>query len=207
MDELKTRPWHQHKMAIVSACHTKTLVGYFQNRGIHKEGRQTTRQPLCRNMQWHVGLHFSLSVIQAEWFTRSEPKMAAASWCHGWVKNSSKTPTQNGDCVDLPYKNLSRLFSKQRNRQRRRADNNSSAIVEERAVTCWLTFFTFCYSNRVIHPKWTQDGRGQLVSWMSWKLIHDTSCQQLGWIPPDAVNTVKCSWWWAKTSPETCRAD
>jgi len=21
------------------------------------------------------------------------------------------------------------------------------------------------------------------------------------------VNTVKCSWWWAKTSPETCRAD
>jgi len=24
---------------------------------------------------------------------------------------------------------------------------------------------------------------------------------------PDAVNTVKCSWWWAKTSPETCRAN
>ena len=24
---------------------------------------------------------------------------------------------------------------------------------------------------------------------------------------PEAVNTVKCSWWWAKTSPETCRAD
>jgi len=21
------------------------------------------------------------------------------------------------------------------------------------------------------------------------------------------VNTVKCCWWWAKTSPETCRAD
>jgi hypothetical protein len=24
-------------------------------------------------------------------------------------------------------------------------------------------------------------------------------------ILPDAVNTVNCSWWWAKTSPETCR--
>jgi len=24
---------------------------------------------------------------------------------------------------------------------------------------------------------------------------------------PDAVNTVKCLWWWAKTSPEICRAD
>jgi len=27
------------------------------------------------------------------------------------------------------------------------------------------------------------------------------------WILPDAVNTVKCSWWWPKTSPETWRAD
>jgi hypothetical protein len=35
----------------------------------------------------------------------------------------------------------------------------------------------------------------------------DTSRQQLGWTLPDAVNTVKFSWWWAKTSPETCRAD
>jgi len=31
--------------------------------------------------------------------------------------------------------------------------------------------------------------------------------QQLGWTLPDTVNTVKCFWWWAKTSPETCRAD
>ena len=38
-------------------------------------------------------------------------------------------------------------------------------------------------------------------------IIHDTSWQRLGWIPPNAVNTVRCSWWWAKTSPETCRAD
>jgi len=27
------------------------------------------------------------------------------------------------------------------------------------------------------------------------------------WTISEAVNTVKCSWWWAKTSPETCRAD
>jgi len=34
-----------------------------------------------------------------------------------------------------------------------------------------------------------------------------TSRQQLGWTLPDTLNTVKCSWWWAKKSPETCRAD
>jgi hypothetical protein len=35
----------------------------------------------------------------------------------------------------------------------------------------------------------------------------DTSRQQLGWTLPDTVNKVKCSWWWEKTSPETCRAN
>jgi hypothetical protein len=39
------------------------------------------------------------------------------------------------------------------------------------------------------------------------QLIRDTSRQQLGWTLPDTVNTVKCSWWWAETSPETCRAN
>jgi len=42
--------------------------------------------------------------------------------------------------------------------------------------------------------------------------IHQCRCrlvsrQQRWWILPDAVNTDKCSWWWAKTSPETCTAD
>jgi hypothetical protein len=38
--------------------------------------------------------------------------------------------------------------------------------------------------------------------------LHQSCCrQQLGWTLPDTVNTVKCSWWWVKTSPETCRAD
>jgi len=42
---------------------------------------------------------------------------------------------------------------------------------------------------------------------VQFQLIRDTSRQQPGWTLPDTVNTVKCSWWWAKTSPETCRAD
>ena len=37
--------------------------------------------------------------------------------------------------------------------------------------------------------------------------LHNTSGQQHRWTIWEAVNTVKCSWWWAKTSPETCRAD
>jgi hypothetical protein len=37
--------------------------------------------------------------------------------------------------------------------------------------------------------------------------IRDTSRQQLGWTLPDTVKTVKCSWWWKKTSPEIRRTD
>jgi hypothetical protein len=79
-----------------------------------------------------------------------------------------------------------------------------------------LTVFTVSGS---VHPSCCR-----LVSGVSWnwiiahehavncmtvqfQLIRDTSRQQLGWTLPDTVNTVKCSWWWAKTSPETCRAD
>jgi hypothetical protein len=42
---------------------------------------------------------------------------------------------------------------------------------------------------------------------LQFNLIHDTSRQQYRWTISEAVNTVKCSLWWAKTSPETCRAD
>ena len=34
----------------------------------------------------------------------------------------------------------------------------------------------------------------------------ERSRQQLWWTLLDTVNTVMCSWWWAKTSPETCTA-
>ena len=57
-----------------------------------------------------------------------------------------------------------------------------------------VTVFTVSGS---VHP-----GCCRLVS-----LNGDTSRQQLGWTLPDTVNTVKCFWWWAKTSPETCRDD
>ena len=33
-------------------------------------------------------------------------------------------------------------------------------------------------------------------------LIRDTSRQQYRWTISEVVNTVKCSWWWAKTLPE-----
>jgi hypothetical protein len=48
------------------------------------------------------------------------------------------------------------------------------------------------------------------VSWTRWnefRLVHDTGQQQYRWTISETVNTVKCSWWWAKTSPETCRDD
>jgi hypothetical protein len=59
-----------------------------------------------------------------------------------------------------------------------------------------LTVFTVSGS---VHPSCCR-----LVSRIS---IRDTSRQKLGWTLRDTVNTVKCCWWWAKTLPETCRAD
>jgi hypothetical protein len=59
----------------------------------------------------------------------------------------------------------------------------------------------------------TQVAGGWCLGWFStpslgeFQLIQDTSRQQPGWILPDTVNTVKCSWWWAETSPETCTTD
>jgi len=35
---------------------------------------------------------------------------------------------------------------------------------------------------------------GWCHGWAETQLIHDTSQQQLGWILPDTVNTIKCSW-------------
>jgi len=36
---------------------------------------------------------------------------------------------------------------------------------------------------------------------LQFHLIHDTSWQQYQWPISEAVNPVKCSWWWAKTLP------
>ena len=46
-----------------------------------------------------------------------------------------------------------------------------------------------------------------LPSKLTFQRVYDTSWQRHRWTLPGAVNTVKCSWWWAKTSPEKCRAD
>jgi hypothetical protein len=53
----------------------------------------------------------------------------------------------------------------------------------------------------------TQTAANWCHGWVETQLIHDISQQQFGWILPDTVNTVKCSWWWVKTSPEACRVD
>ena len=42
---------------------------------------------------------------------------------------------------------------------------------------------------------------------MQFHLVHGTGRQQHRWTVSEAVNTINCSWWWAKTSLETCRAD
>ena len=53
----------------------------------------------------------------------------------------------------------------------------------------------------------TSMAAGWCLGWDGTHLFHDLSQQQYQWTISDAVITVKCSWWWAKTPPETCRAD
>jgi len=60
------------------------------------------------------------------------------------------------------------------------------------------TIFTVSCS---VHPSFCR------LVFRQFQIIRNTSWQQLGWTLPDTVNTVKCSRWWAKTSPETCTAD
>jgi len=47
----------------------------------------------------------------------------------------------------------------------------------------------------------------RLVLRIGFHPIRNTSQQQHRWTTPEAVVTVISLWWWAKTSPETCRAD
>ena len=81
----------------------------------------------------------------------------------------------------------------------------SAAIVEELELV-WV-----CCEWRT--PPTAHSDRFQLLYTrftnhiVQFQFIQDTNRQQLGWILSDIVNTVKCSWWWAKTSPETRRAD
>ena len=50
-------------------------------------------------------------------------------------------------------------------------------------------------------------GRSQERDGTEFHLVHDTGRQQHRWTKSEAVNTVMCSWWWAKPSSETCWAD
>jgi hypothetical protein len=62
--------------------------------------------------------------------------------------------------------------------------------------------YSFWYSPPILLPAGVMDEMERELH-----LVHDTGQQQRRWTISEAVNTVKCSWWWMKTSPETCRAD
>jgi len=61
--------------------------------------------------------------------------------------------------------------------------------------------------SKVIYTRLWGMYKSLTIYMVQFQLIRDTRWQQRGWTLPDAVNTVKCFWWWAKTSSETCTAD
>ena len=64
------------------------------------------------------------------------------------------------------------------------------------------SIYSFWYSPTMLLPADVMDEMER-----EFHLVHDTGRQQHSWTISEAVNTVTCSWWWAKTSPETYRTD
>ena len=62
--------------------------------------------------------------------------------------------------------------------------------------------YGFWYSSSMLLPAGVMDEME-----LQFHLVHDIDRQQHRWTISEAVNTVECSWWWAKISTETCRAD
>jgi hypothetical protein len=91
----------------------------------------------------------------------------------------------------------------------------TTIMIQEYLLVTWLTtWHSWIRASWYKYENNQQDALWRLI-YYSKSALHvsgdvscrDTSRQQLGWTLPDTVNTVKCSWWWAKTSPETCRPD
>jgi len=57
------------------------------------------------------------------------------------------------------------------------------------------------------HIKFRRRGITQKKAYNIQNMVESLKSRNLGWTLQDTANTVKRSWWWAKTSPETCRAD
>jgi len=76
----------------------------------------------------------------------------------------------------------------------------------------WVNTTRYCKYNQVLLMMGENIARNMYsrigMSWnCSFNSFETPARQQLGWTLLDTVNTVKCSWWCAKTSPETCRTD
>ena len=132
--------------------------------------------------QLYVFRTMSSSIIRSTWLYLQHlilSTVIAARWCHGW------DGTAFGSFIYL-FLISSTCFG--------RCLRPSSGALE--------CIYSIWYCPLVLLPAGVMDEME-----LQFHLIRDTSRQQYRWTISDAVNTVKCSWWWAKTSPETCRAD
>ena len=84
-------------------------------------------------------------------------------------------------------------------------------VVNNCPTRCDYIQFYYIYVNtalRVSGDTFTHhQERLTVFTTTAFHLFHDTSRQQYWWTISDAVNTVKWSRWWAKTSTETRRVD
>jgi len=134
------------------------------------------------------------------WWAKTSPETWNCS------SNSSKTPA--GSYLGKYYQILWIQSSAAPDNGRKHRPKHGTAVPthpRHQPAATWVNTTRYCEYSQVLLLMMGENIARNME--LQFQLIQDTSRQLLGRILPDTVNTVKCSWWWVKTSPETCRAD
>jgi hypothetical protein len=125
----------------------------------------------------------------------------AAGWCLGWVETALAATWVNSTRY-CKYSQVLLMMGESI------ARNMWSwlGIINESIQFILLVIFAVVSRCTVV---FTQVAAGWCLGWVETAVLthprHQPAATSVN--TTDTVNTVKCFWWWSKTSPETCRAD
>ena len=123
---------------------------------------------------------------------------AAAGWCLEWVKTKHTPHILHSSVSTHPWHQPTATWVNT-TRYCKVQSSASDDGRKQRPIHVQLT-----WNNKLIYIVYLTR---LTIYTVLFQLIRDTNPQLLGWTLPDTVNTDKCSWWLAKTLPETGRAD
>jgi len=124
----------------------------------------------------------------------------SAGWCHRWVETANSVSTHPRHQPAATWVNTTRYCKySQALLVMGETANAVPTHPRHQPAATWV--------NTTRYSKYSQAllVMGETANTVSTHPRHQPAATW--WTLPDTVNTVKCCWWWAKTSPETCRAD